>query len=168
MNDDFVDEIKSLSWVPKAYGLYPSVMIAQAILETGWGEKLSGTFNCFGRKYKPGHDPEGKFTMHVTTEEIPDKPLSDDGIDGWRHLYDSVWEKSLAFKDYNCFEDCVRDYAERIATHPAYAAAAEAARNNDYYGYVKAVAAKWATDSKYLDKLFRLIRQENLEVYDGD
>lgn len=168
MNTDFVDEIKSLSWIPKSYGLYPSVMIAQAILETGWGERFSGTYNCFGRKYKPGHDPEGKFTLHVTNEEIPGKPISDDGVDGWKHIEGDVWSKSLAFKDYNSLEECVRDYAHRIATHPAYSAAVEAAGKGDYSGYVVAVASKWATDSKYMDKLFRIIKQENLEVYDGD
>lgn len=88
-NNSFIDKVKSsVVAVSNDYGLYPSIMMAQAIIESGWGEsKLAiEAQNYFGVKAR-----EGQNYVTMKTEE--------DYGNGQRYVisanfakYDSIYE----------------------------------------------------------------------------
>lgn len=164
----FFREVVRCAWIAVAYGIYPSVMIAQAILETGWGSRFAAPNNCFGRKFKFEEESQvpGEPYPASTKEYLPEKDEADDGKDGWQYLGEGWWKKTLYFKAYANIEDCLRDYADRIANHPLYALAKEAAGRGAYEDYVYAVASRWATDPQYAKKLFGIIDENDLRQID--
>lgn len=166
----FVRNISCCGWIPAAYGIYPSVMVAQAILETGWGTRFSAPNNCFGRKFKFEEESQipGEAYPASTKEYLPEKDEADDGKDGWKYLGDGWWEKTLYFKAYGSLEDCVRDYSDRIANHPLYTMAKNAAERGAYDEYIYFVAGRWATDPRYALKLFSIIEENGLRQIDPD
>jgi flagellum-specific peptidoglycan hydrolase FlgJ len=164
---NFDDEIRALAHIPLSYGLLASVLIAQSELETGHGKRFSAKNNCVGRKYKVKEDYGSSYTVSGTKEYLPEKDPEEDGEDGWKYLGDGWWTKGLAFKDYDTLEDCVHDYCKRLRYNKLYAAVAKAADEGDYEAYLDAVAAMWATDPRYRDKLVGIIEREGLRGYDG-
>ena len=52
----------------KRYGLYPSVCIAQACIESTWGEDAIGIYNLFGRKAVDGDE----YIICPTREQLED------------------------------------------------------------------------------------------------
>ena len=78
MNDEtpqgrFINSVsQSADRIAPAHGLYTSVMLAQAILETGYGTEsylAQHANNFFGMKFKDGED-EGKYgyIWHISNE----------------------------------------------------------------------------------------------------
>ena len=132
------------------FRIFPSITIAQAILETGWGEKVpvdqtTGrySYNLFGIK---GTGPAGSVTI-VSKEVENGKTV----------------ERTSQFKAYHNFQQSFDDHAQFLLKpdyKPVLAATTpeEAARSLQNAGY--------ATDPQYADKLIRLITQYNLKQYD--
>ncbi len=148
-NMDASDFVKSI--LPGAlkardeYGILPSVLIAQAILETGWGKKSIGN-NIFG--IKAGRSWTGK-TQIVTTKE-------DDGNG-------NLYPIKATFRDYDSIDDSIMDYAKLMNT-PNYSLV----RNTKSYKIATSAlqSAGYATDTKYASKLNDIIESSNLTKYD--
>ena len=87
-------------------GCPAAMMIAQWALESKWGEKPVGHFNCFGVKRDGRHT---KFCSGATHEILQGKPVVLD----------------LEFADYDSLEDSCRDYAWLITQGAPYRAAWE-------------------------------------------
>lgn len=134
------------------HGLYPSVTIAQAVLESGSGKSsLSKApyHNLFGVKgaYK------GK-SVTVKTHE-------DDGKGNLYPIYAN-------FKHYPSFEDSIRDHDEllRNGLNGFYSGAWRINARTPAQA-AKFLEGRYATDTKYGSKLISLINDYNLERFDN-
>lgn len=131
--------------VQEKYGIPASLVMAQAALETGWGEHVKGN-NYFG--IKAGKSWKGD-TAHIGTHEV---------IDG----------KRIAMKDsfraYSGLADSVANYGKFLAENVRYKAVQLA--DNAYEAAEAVHRAGYATDPKYAEQLKDIIRSNNLTQYD--
>ncbi len=131
----------------QATGIPAKFVLAQAALESGWGQREirdnSGlpTHNLFG--IKAGSGWQGR-TVDVATTEY------DNGV------AKKVIEK---FRAYNNYSEAFRDWAQLIAGNKRYAQVVESGRAGDSgAGYAHGLArAGYATDPQYGAKLARVI-----------
>lgn len=129
-----------------ALGIEPKLLLAQAALETGWGQSLDGdeaarSNNLFG--IKVGASWQGSSVGRWTLEHA-------DGV---------AVRKHEQFRAYTETAASFADYVRLIGNSPRYAAALEQSR--DPAAYAHAVAdAGYATDPAYASKW--------LAVYNGD
>lgn len=141
----------------KIYGLYPSVIIAQAILESGWGgSSLSGppNHNLFGIKAEKGYT--GNYVKVPTQEWIPDKSYKDGGY--FITIYDN-------FRKYSSYDETFKDHANFLKkTRYTNVWIQNAATYQDATAALQ--AAGYATDPQYAIKLNNIIKSYNLTQYD--
>jgi flagellar protein FlgJ len=121
-------------------GVNPGVLIAQAALETGWGQKVirhadgRSSFNLFGIKADTGWSGD---RVTVATLEY------ENGIAAKRHA---------AFRSYDSLEGAVSGYVEFLRSNPRYQSALEQAADPEaYLSGLK--AAGYATDPEYVGKI---------------
>ena len=132
----------------KETGVYASVTIAQAILESGWGKSglSKKARNYFGIKAIGNWDEE---TCKMPTKEV---------VHG---------RTIIVMADFRSYRDCagsILDHARFLRENRRYAHAFDAKNGPDF---ARAIAkAGYATDPAYATKLCDLIRKYNLEQYD--
>lgn len=130
-----------------AYNLPASVCIAQAALESGWGEYVIGNCNYFGRKAVAGDASEA----HSTREYING------------HYVDTVAD----FKSYASLDDAIEDWCILIREEPAYARAAAVWDSGwNLTDFADALAPVYATDPDYAGKVLATISANDLTQYD--
>lgn len=134
--------------------LYASVMIAQAILESGGGQSSlaqAPNYNLFG--IKGSHN--GKSVSMSTQEDS-----------GKGDLY-TIQSDFRVYKDY---EDCFNDYAtllkEGIDGNSDFYSGVWKTNAKTYQEATKYLTGRYATDSKYNQKLNGLIETYDLTQYD--
>jgi hypothetical protein len=146
MNNEFIEKIKNKSIeLCKQYNILPSLMIAQACLESGFGKHAPGN-NLFGYKWtsSSGRDYQLLWTYEYNGSE-----------------YVKVQAK---FRKYNSIEESLEDYAKLIGTAKRYAPV-RACR--DYKCAAKQVkACGYATGHQYDQSIIRIIEQYNLTRFD--
>lgn len=126
-------------------GIPASLVLGQAALESGWGQREilmpdgSGSYNLFG--IKAGERWGGKVVETVTTEYR-------DGAPGKRV------EK---FRAYSSYADAFRDYASLLRDNPRYAQVLQAGQSAPDAAYALQRAG-YATDPGYADKLIGVMR----------
>lgn len=127
------------------YGILPSLVIAQAILESGWGKKAIEN-NIFG--IKAGSSWRGKVVTRETREWDGDKYVI----------------KKSKFRAYDSIEDSIMDYLNLVGNTKRY----EKVRNaKDYKEAARLIyEAGYATDPEYADKLIDIIEKNSLYQYD--
>lgn len=147
----FVDEV----WphaveAGRATGIPPQFLVAQAALETGWGEKVlrekdgSSSYNLFN--IKAGSSWSGDTVSRDVTE----------------YNAGGAYTERSRFRSYDSYADSFRDYANLLAGSSRYSGvlgqtdAASFARSLQQAGY--------ATDPMYADKLTRVIRGSTLRT----
>jgi hypothetical protein len=131
--------------VGRKWNLPPSVIIAQAALETGWGQAVKGNA-YFGIKQGTSSDEAIAFTTHEV-------------IDGQKvTLVDR-------FRTYQSAQDATKAYAQFLHDTPRYQ---EALRNtSDPATFVEALQkAGYATDPQYAEKVKQIIHRYQLTAYD--
>ncbi|MFF0825496.1 glycoside hydrolase family 73 protein [Brevibacillus sp. NPDC003359] len=132
------------------YRLFPSIIIAQAILESGWGKKVPvdpatgrSSYNLFGIK---GTGPAGSVT--IESKEVENG---------------TTVTRTSQFRAYENYQQSMDDHTQFLLK-PAYknvltaTTPAQAAQALEEAGY--------ATDPAYAEKLTRLIQTYNLSQYD--
>ena len=124
------------------YGVPPSLSIAQAILETGWGKHVPGN-NYFGMK---GTGPAG--TQNLATDEVVNGDTIH--IKAKFRVYDSPRQ---SFDDHN-----------RLLIESDHYKAAMAASDSVAMGH--ALTGIYATDPAYGQKLEWIIRRYRLTKFD--
>ena len=127
--------------------ILPSLTIAQAILESGWGRsELAQKANAlFG--IKAGTGWKGPRYSKRTTEHIDGKSV----------------EITAAFRSYDSWESSIADHSALLRAARYKAVQGE----RDYKAACRAVhAAGYATGPDYADKLIRLIEQYDLTQWD--
>ncbi|MHC5215096.1 glucosaminidase domain-containing protein [Enterococcus sp. LJL128] len=151
----FIQEIgEQARKIGQEYGLYSSVMIAQAILESGSGNSQlsqSPYYNLFGVKGAYN----GSFVAFPTYE--------DDGYGSWYQI-------EAAFKRYPGYEESFQDYAvllkEGTDWNPFIYQQAWKDSAQSYQEAAKALTGVYATDILYDQKLIALIEAYELMNYD--
>lgn len=128
----------------KKYNILPSLTLAQACLESNWGNSAPGNM-LFGIKW-----------------------TKDCGF-GWQLLWtkeyiNGKWERVRAkFRKYNSYAESIADHAH-LLLKPRYAKVLTA---KDYKEACTEIwKAGYATDPDYVDKLIRLIEDYNLNKWD--
>ena len=129
--------------------LFPSVKIAQAALETGWGAHVVGN-NLYGIKATGSHTPywDGDYVTAGTSE----------------YANGSYNSQNSNFRAYDSISDSIRDHSYLLETLGRYEAVRnsttpeEQARALQNCGY--------ATDPSYANKLISIINTYNLKQYD--
>lgn len=134
----------------KKYKVYPSICMAQAILESGWGKSGLSTKanNLFGVK---AYNWNGPYVEMVTTEYKLGFP----------------YKTTAKFRKYNSFSDSVIDHGKFLSENPRYANAGLFS-SRDYTEQAYALRkAGYATDPNYPSMLINLIRSYDLAKYDN-
>ena len=130
-------------------GVDAKVIIAQACLETGWGQKVprhangENSFNVFG--IKAGKSWRGD-------------RLAKNSLEYQQHQFKP--QKSW-FRSYDSLATAVDDYASLLANKPRYAAALESGGNSRAYAQALQ-AAGYATDPNYANKILRVMQSPTL------
>ncbi|MGX6970556.1 glycoside hydrolase family 73 protein [Vagococcus bubulae] len=149
----FIAEIVPVAKEMQAsHGIMPSIILAQAILESDWGtSELSAKYNnLFGIKSFSSND----HSVKLETKEYKD----------------GKWETIKAnFKVYASWSDCIRDhtllFVQGVDWDPYLYQGVLLA--DDYQTAAKALqVAGYATDPGYAEKLVSLIKEYNLDQYD--
>lgn len=146
---------KAVEAQPSLYGLFPSVIIAQAALESGWGtSRLSAEYNnYFGVKasptqYSSAWNPQTSPTVNLATEE-----------------YDNGYNPTVAtWRVYSSPADSLRDRNALLATNPRYSSALKATTPQQQVEAMK--VGGYATDPDYVQKVMNTIASNNLTQYD--
>ena len=124
-------------------GLPPGITVAQAILESNWGQSQLARDACnyFGIKAHGEHDR----VAYPTFEVVNGRTV----------------RVAADFARYASIEECFAD-RDRIILGAACYADARAARS-DPQRFARALARHWATDPKYAEKLLQIWRKFGLD-----
>jgi len=126
-------------------GIPHHLILAQAALESGWGQRQIMTaegkpsYNLFGIKATGSW--QGKTTEITTTE----------------YEHGEAKKVKAKFRVYDSYFDALNDYVKLIANNPRYQAVTTAATPEQ--GAKALQAAGYATDPKYAQKLVGMIQQ---------
>ncbi len=145
-HSEFVNSIKDGAIATyEKYGVLPSLTIAQAVMESGWGRSPIG-HNLFG--IKAGSKWDGKVVRCGTHEQLEDG---------------TVVQTSAVFRDYDSFEESIDDHG-KLVSQGRYEKVPEA---TNYKEAAQAVAdAGYATSHNYADSLIGLIEKYGLDQWD--
>jgi flagellum-specific peptidoglycan hydrolase FlgJ len=127
-------------------GLPLGISVAQAALESSWGNSLLARLanNYFGIKARPG-----RAWVDLPTTEV---------VNG-------IARKIVArFARYNSMKECFEDREQMILHLPAYAEAR--ARASNPAQFAAALAQHWATDPGYAEKILRIYAEHGFDSLD--
>jgi peptidoglycan hydrolase FlgJ len=149
---DFVQQVlPTIRQAAAAIGVSPLGMLAQAALETGWGQRMpraadgSSSLNLFG--VKAGSDWNGERAVADTVE-----------ISGG-----VAKQTRTAFRAYGSIEESVGDFARLLISSPRYREAVAA--GGSAQAYVQSIAkAGYATDPDYANKLNEVLNSGTLQT----
>lgn len=143
---DFINSIKDGAIdAYNKYGVLPSLTLAQAALESGWGSSAIGN-NLFGIKADNGWT--GKTRNVLTSEQTPDG---------------SSYQIAADFRDYDSINDSIVDHAQFL-TKDRYK---PVINSKSYKDACKAVKdCGYATDVEYTNKLINVIETFDLAQWD--
>ena len=138
----------------KKYGLYASVMIAQAIHESGWGHSelsLPPNFNLFGIK--------GSYNGN----SVIMKTWEDDGK-GNPYYINAAFRKYPSY--YESMEDNAKLLRNGISGNPHFYNGTWKENAKTYREATQYLQGRYATDTRYASKLNALIQGYDLTKYD--
>ena len=126
-------------------GVFASVTLAQAIVESGWGDAhMDDAWNFFGIKAQAGEPFVVKQTREV--------------VNGQNVFIDA------RFRKFESMEDCFRAHGMFLRDNSRYGPAFQ---TKDGESFAREIAkAGYATDPHYADALIEIMRENNLSQYD--
>jgi flagellar protein FlgJ len=132
-------------------GINPMGMLAQAALESGWGQRMprnadgSSSFNMFG--IKAGDEWPGARAAADSMEVI-------NGV---------ATPRRTTFRAYGSIEESVNDFANLLKNSPRYRDAIAA--GGDVQGYIAGIGKSgYATDPEYANKLNQILKSDTLQA----
>ena len=153
---DFVRQLKPFAQqAAKGLGIDPNALLAQAALESGWGNAVirnsdgTSSYNLFN--IKADRSWRGK-QAQVSTLEF------DQGI---------ARKMSSGFRAYSSFQESFHDYVNFIKDNPRYESALKKVSNVDQY-MRELQKAGYATDPSYADKVMHIYQSNTLNVFAGN
>jgi peptidoglycan hydrolase FlgJ len=149
---EFVDQVMpALRRAATALGLNPLGLLAQAALETGWGQRMARTadgspsLNMFG--IKAGDEWTGARATADTVE-------FSNGV---------ATQRRTAFRAYGSIEESVSDFANVLKKSPRYRDAIAA--GGDVHAYIDRIGKSgYATDPEYANKLSQILNSGVLQA----
>lgn len=146
--DEFIDRMAPVAQeILPGYGLWPSVFIAQAALESGWGRSWLATTanNYFGRKclelpcieIKTPEYRRGQQMIEAHSFQIYDSLPA--AVHGYCQQFFRRWESGVLIYNMD-------------ASTPE--------------TFIRSVAPRYATDPRYADKVIRIINEYDLRRFD--
>lgn len=154
-DEQFIDYIgNSARKLASNNDLYASVMIARAMVESGWGTSglaSAPNYNLFGIK----GDYNGE-SVNMGTQE-------DDGTG-------SLYSISSNFRKYPSYKESLEDYVSLLrggtSGNSQLYAGAWKSNTTSYKDATKYLTGRYATDTTYADKLNSMIEKYNLTQFD--
>ena len=147
--------IPSATIIAAKNDLYASVMMAQAILESGWGTSALASapnYNLFGIK------------GNYNGESVNMGTLEDSGGQNYYPI-------NAEFRKYPSYAESLQDYANLLANgtswNPNYYAGAWKSNAASYQDATAYLTGRYATDTAYSAKLSRIIEQYGLDQNDN-
>jgi peptidoglycan hydrolase FlgJ len=142
--------LPAITQAAKKLGVSPKGMLAQAVLESGWGQRIPKTaegrssFNVFG--IKAGANWTGARAVADTVE-----------------FNGTVAKRQQAvFRAYDSIQDSVNDYVKLLGSSPRYSAALSS--GSDPAAFVQAMGSSgYATDPQYVNKLKQILTSDRLQ-----
>ena len=125
-------------------GLFPSVYIAMAALETGWGRSEAGRWNNYWGIKCMGPPCFAKKTWEI--------------YDG------KYWEGKLLFQAFPDLKTATQAYCRKILWQREYQNVEYSSRD----AHIDSLAKVWATDPDYAWKIKSIIKVWKLEQFDSD
>jgi flagellar protein FlgJ len=149
---DFVNRMMPpIRRAASALGLNPVGMLAQAALETGWGQRMprnadgSSSFNMFG--IKAGDEWTG-------ARATADSMEVSNGV---------ATPRRTAFRAYGSIEESIDDFASLLKSSPRYREAIAA--GGDAQAYIARIGKSgYATDPEYGNKLNQILHSDTLQA----
>jgi len=146
--ESFVNSMKPYAEkAAKALGIEPSLLLAQAALETGWGQKVvknarGSSNNLFNIKADRSWQGD-----KVTTQTL--------------EFHDNTPVKETAtFRSYSSYQDSFNDYVRFLNDNPRYETALQ--QRGDSESFIRGIhRAGYATDPEYADKVLQV--QQKIE-----
>lgn len=126
----------------REYGVPAAVTLAQAALETGWGQHIIPGYNIFGIKGKGTAGSSSQATWEVY---------------GGRHV-----NINANFAAYNNFYEGVEAHGKLFHNGYYDKAMNQYARDHDPYAFARNITGTYATDPSYGQKLSEIMRQYHL------
>ena len=141
--ESFVASLKPYATrAAKALGVEPSLLIAQAALETGWGQKVvknarGSTNNLFNIKADRSWQGD-----KISTQTL--------------EFYDQIPVKeTAAFRSYSNYQDSFNDYVRFLNDNPRYQTALQ--NHGSSEAFIRGIhKAGYATDPHYADKVLQV------------
>lgn len=141
--ESFVNSMKPYAEkAAKALGVEPSLLLAQAALETGWGQKVvqnarGSSNNLFNIKADRSWQGD-----KVTTQAL--------------EFHDNTPVKeTAAFRSYSNYQDSFNDYVRFLNDNPRYETALQ--QRGDSESFIRGIhRAGYATDPTYADKVLQV------------
>ena len=143
---DFVTAlVKPAQAVEDQLGIPFEVVIAQAALETGWGQKII--------QKDQSNSSHNLFNIKADTRWEGDKVTKDT----LEFEQGALVKKSAPFRVYSSIDDSINDYIHFLSSNERYQPALEQASNVEHFlhGIQK---AGYATDPNYADKIMATLR----------
>lgn len=144
--DEFVQRLRPhAEQAARELGVDPDILLAQAALETGWGQSLikngngSTSYNLFN--IKADRSWQGRQAQVPTLEY-------EGGV---------VKKVNAGFRSYGSFEESFKDYVQFIKNNPRYENALRHAGNPQQY-VRELQRAGYATDPRYANKVLDIYR----------
>lgn len=151
--EEFIEQMSAYAPVVKSRGYFPSVFLAQAALESGWGSSVLAekANNFWGHKWKPELD-DGRYewTTKVSNEEMDGETVP---VESRFRIYSTMNIAVNAYCDKweECWPNGTRKY-EPDLTGPR--------------EFVESIAGRYCNDSKYFGKIMDIINEWGLMQYD--
>ncbi len=152
--EDFVKNLMPIAeQAAEKIGLDPKAMVAQAAVETGWGQYLihsgdgQNSHNLFGVKASRGWQGDKNY---IDTLEF------DNG---------TAHKTKAAFRSYGSFEESMNDYVEFLQSSPRYRQALEKADDPQTY-FSELQKSGYATDPSYAEKVMSVYNSQRLSGED--
>jgi flagellar protein FlgJ len=146
--EEFVAELSPhAAEAAKKLGVNPTLLLAQAALETGWGRRII-------------RGPDGLSSYNLFNIKA-DRDWSGDRVTVTALEYQGGVARRVpsAFRAYDSYAHSLRDYVEFIRTQPRYAHVLKVA--GDPRHYIQALhTAGYATDPDYPSKVLTLMQQD--------
>ncbi len=125
-------------------GLEPLALIAQAALETGWGQRMFKT--------SAGTDSHNLFGIKANQNWQGDVAV----VDTLEYRQGVAQKEKARFRAYDSPEQSLQDYVALIQQNPRYQAALEVAADAKAY-FRQLQAAGYATDPNYAEKILSVL-----------
>lgn len=147
-HEEFINQIgPAAQKIAGENDLYASVMIAQAILESGWGQSglaQAPNYNLFG--VKGSYNGQ---TVNMSTQE---------------YSGESAYTTNAGFRKYDSYEQSLQDNADIVSGD--YYSGAWKSNTNSYQEATSYLTGRYATASDYNTKLNAIIEANNLTRFD--